>query len=457
MAEQADGSILDSYFSKDEICVIESLKYLKNKKKGTDVNNIFKIYQQSNGEFDKILVEGLINNLIMTGVIIRKIHAGKTTHHISYDTVKELSTTRQESEKEEEIIPLDVLQVPLLSYFSNVMLEEVEEVIPEPFVINRNSHEFITKDEFESLKQKVDQLIESNEKNVLYNGNMGSKKEIEFLKNELKSKNMIIEILQQTVDSLERENCKVVHNQFNKNSQIKSQDEFITPKRFAKNRNKANSSIPIQTGNRFKHLIECDNDNNEHSQLETLDNKKSESNNGMNRKARRNENKKSITILGDSLLKDVKSFKLKNAINNTANIYVKSFSGATIDDMASYVIPTKKYNPDAVILHCGTNDLNTKDPKDIASKVIDLAKSLHTSHTTAVVSTLLPRNDNLDQKRIAINKHLQRECNQRNLAFIHHENIEKTKHLNKSGLYVNSIGTKLLSFNFLTLISDLIT
>ena len=112
--------------------------------------------------------------------------------------------------------------------------------------------------------------------------------------------------------------------------------------------------------------------------------------------------------------------------------------------MASYVIPTKKYNPDAVILNCGTNDLNTKDPKDIASKVIDLAKSLHTSHTTAVVSALLPRNDNLDQKRIAVNKHLQRECNQRNLAFIHHENIEKTKHLNKSGLHVNSIGTKLI-------------
>ena len=59
---------------------------------------------------------------------------------------------------------------------------------------------------------------------------MEPKKEIVFLKNELKSKNVIIEILQQTVDSLERENCKVVHNQFNKNSRIKPQDEFITPK-----------------------------------------------------------------------------------------------------------------------------------------------------------------------------------------------------------------------------------
>ena len=49
---------------------------------------------------------------------------------------------------------------------------------------------------------------------------MESKKEIEFLKNELKSKNLIIEILQQTVDSLER-------NQFNKNYRIKSQDESL--------------------------------------------------------------------------------------------------------------------------------------------------------------------------------------------------------------------------------------
>ena len=63
----------------------------------------------------------------------------------------------------------------------------------------------------------------------------------------------------------------------------------------------------------------------------------------------------------------MEKFKLKNAINNTANIYVKSFFGATIDDMTSYVIHTKKYNPDAVLLHCGTNDLNSKEPKDIES------------------------------------------------------------------------------------------
>ena len=43
MEEHADGSILDAYFSKDEICVIENLKHLKNKKKGTDVNNNKKI------------------------------------------------------------------------------------------------------------------------------------------------------------------------------------------------------------------------------------------------------------------------------------------------------------------------------------------------------------------------------------------------------------------------------
>ena len=63
--------------------------------------------------------------------------------------------------------------------------------------------------------------------------------------------------------------------------------------------------------------------------------------------------KLSVTILGDSILKDVKSYKMKKAINHQANIYVKSFSGATVDDMASYVLPTKKHNPDIVVLHCG--------------------------------------------------------------------------------------------------------
>ena len=41
------------------------------------------------------------------------------------------------------------------------------------------------------------------------------------------------------------------------------------------------------------------------------------------------------------VLKEIKDCDMKNAINNKANIYIKTFSGATIEDMNSYIIATE--------------------------------------------------------------------------------------------------------------------
>ena len=179
--------------------------------------------------------------------------------------------------------------------------------------------------------------------------------------------------------------------------------------------------------------------------------------NNQKRKENRKVNKPSVTILGDSLLKDVKGYEMNKATNYAANIYVKSFPGATVEDMASYVIPTKKRNPDIAILHCGTNDLNKSDePRLIANNIIKLAKSMHTTTSTILVSALIPRNDGLDKKRNVVNSHLKRECNDSNLGYIDHENIDKVKHLNRSGLHLNTTGTGILSFNLLSFICNIL-
>ena len=165
--------------------------------------------------------------------------------------------------------------------------------------------------------------------------------------------------------------------------------------------------------------------------------------------------KLSVTILGDSILKDVKSYKMKKAIKHQANIYVKSFSGATVDDMVSYVLPTKKHDPDIVVLYCRTNDLKeSKEPKRIAENIINLALSMISEKTNAVISSLTARKDNLDTKRVAVNVHLKRNCSERNMAYIENENIDGRTHLNKSGLHLNMLGIDLLSYNYLCHISE---
>ena len=119
MADETDGKSLEATFSRNEVCVIKSLIYLMNKKKGTDLNNIFKICQQDKEELNKSLIEGIINKLINEGVIVSKYHSGKTSHQVllSFNNSGDILNKRQENEIEEEIIiPLNELQVPNLLF-----------------------------------------------------------------------------------------------------------------------------------------------------------------------------------------------------------------------------------------------------------------------------------------------------------------------------------------------------
>ena len=73
--------------------------------------------------------------------------------------------------------------------------------------------------------------------------------------------------------------------------------------------------------------------------------------------------KRSTVILGDSIIKDVEQHKIRKGLNNKERVFVKHFPGATVDDMKNYIIPSKKYENDLVILHMGTNDLKDKEVK----------------------------------------------------------------------------------------------
>ena len=71
---------------------------------------------------------------------------------------------------------------------------------------------------------------------------------------------------------------------------------------------------------------------------------------------------------------------------------MKSFSGATTQDMKSYIQPTINNAPDRInCLHIGTNDLTSKAPNDIANAVVDLAKTIQSTCGAEVVLQGWPR------------------------------------------------------------------
>ena len=52
--------------------------------------------------------------------------------------------------------------------------------------------------------------------------------------------------------------------------------------------------------------------------------------------------------------------------------------------------------PDTIVLHTGTNDLkNNKTPSDIATEIIQLAKSIKINGIEVAVSSQIPRGDKL--------------------------------------------------------------
>ena len=74
----------------------------------------------------------------------------------------------------------------------------------------------------------------------------------------------------------------------------------------------------------------------------------------------------------------------------------KNFTGATIQCMADYMKPSIRAKPDHVILHVGTNDLNSNaTPNEIAANIVGLATEMKTENCDVSISGIIIRIDKL--------------------------------------------------------------
>ena len=212
-------------------------------------------------------------------------------------------------------------------------------------------------------------------------------------------------------------------------------------------RSNANNKINHQRNNRFDNSISIQNNK------KTITTDKQSTNNANNT----SKNKKITCILGDSMIKGINGYKLTNSLgyNDPNKIIIKSFSGATTEDMHEYVKPTIKKKPDNIILHVGTNDLSQNTTtEEIAKNIINLAASIYQSNINVTISGLIPRNDNLSVRCDELNDYLNKMCSERNIGYINHYNyMDKNQHLNRSQLHLNKHGTVTLANSFLNFIS----
>ena len=169
------------------------------------------------------------------------------------------------------------------------------------------------------------------------------------------------------------------------------------------------------------------------------------------RNASPSKTKKSVFILGDSMVKKVNGFYLTKDIKHKFLVKVRSFSSAKTRCMYDHAKPTiREVNPEHIILHVGTNDLNSeKTASQTSNSIIDLANSLKNETNNIHVSLIVPRNDNLNNKVKEVNNRLINMCEQRNIKIINHsDTIDRSRHLNESHLHLNRYGTVEFAKNF---------
>ena len=166
--------------------------------------------------------------------------------------------------------------------------------------------------------------------------------------------------------------------------------------------------------------------------------------------------KRQVIIAGDSMLNNIEEkFDLNT---KTSNVSVRSFSGATIEDMKDYSTPLLRKVPNVIIIHAGMNNVRTDKPSIIVDKLVKLEEHIIkiAPSTRVVLSNIIRRHDykqeQLDKKIIETNSLLAVACKQRQIDLI--DNISVTG-IGKKGLHPNNLGKEQIAGNLLTYISGI--
>ena len=86
---------------------------------------------------------------------------------------------------------------------------------------------------------------------------------------------------------------------------------------------------------------------------------------------------------------------------------MRQFSGPKVDFMKGYMKPCiRENNPGYLIFHVETNDVpSNKKAKRIAESIVPLAKEVKASKLDVSISSIIPRNDNWNNKVMEVNSY----------------------------------------------------
>ena len=146
-------------------------------------------------------------------------------------------------------------------------------------------------------------------------------------------------------------------------------------------------------------------------------------------------------MLGDSIVKHVQEWDITKRIDNKRKVYVRQFPGSKVDCIKDYLKPcTRENNPDDLIFDVRTNKVpSNKKAKSMAESIVSLAKEVKASKLDVSISSIIPRNDNWNNKVMEVNSYWKDLCEGNDIPFISSTTINPQKYLN-SRVQLNSKG-----------------
>lgn len=163
--------------------------------------------------------------------------------------------------------------------------------------------------------------------------------------------------------------------------------------------------------------------------------------------------KTTTIIVGDSIIKHLQGKRM----SKSSNVKVRAFNGSTVEAMTHYIKPSLEEKPDQLILHVGTNNIQSSSPTKLAEDIIQLANSAKKSlpECSIAISSLTVRSDRPNNKSnvIKTNEHLAKLCKRSKfLEFIDNSDVDQSC-LNEGGLHLNRKGTSVLAKNLIQFIN----
>ena len=272
------------------------------------------------------------------------------------------------------------------------------------------------------------------------------KNETNVLKEECKSKDMIIAKLSKTIENLTNKKPEVISRDVQTNSNQPTKEPPLWEIMSELSSNSDGTQEEVTESSNFKQPKI-----NLKQQLEQVRlQKKLEYNNYQSQQRDKTSNDQDIyspgtcVIIGDSILNGL----IEENLSKQHNVRIRKFPGATVDDLNYHVHPILRKKPKHIIVHIGTNDATRSTSREILDKLLKLKTLIKETlpETEVTFSTPTIRSDN--GKAALTVRNLCGHLLDLNMDILDNRNIT-SKHLGRKGLHLNKAGSTRLAKNII--------